>query len=86
MPHGWMAGIAEMKIGSGLLRRLDEGADRLDPVACRSFYCPTDLMVVPGWRAVLPRGPREALPVLTHRQLMHHPRAIARLTEVLLAP
>jgi len=86
MPRCWMAGIAEMKIGSGLLRRLDADADRLDPVACRSLYCPTDLMVVPGWRAVLPRGPREALPVLTHRQLMHHPRAIARLTEVLLAP
>ena len=49
-------------------------------------YSPTDLMVLPGWRAVLPRGPREALPVLTHRQLMHHPRAIARLTELLLAP
>jgi triacylglycerol lipase len=65
-----MAGIAEMKIGSGLLRRLDADADRLDPVACRSLYCPTDLMVVPGWRAVLPRGPREALPVLSHRHLL----------------
>ena len=86
MPRCCMAGIADMKIGSGLLRRLDADADRLASVDCRSFYSPTDLMVVPGWRAVLPRGSREALPVLTHRQLMHHPRAIARLTAVLLAP
>jgi triacylglycerol lipase len=86
MPRVCMAGIADMKIGSGLLRRLDAEADRLASVDCLSFYSPTDLMVVPGWRAVLPLGPREALPVLTHRQLMHHPRAIARLTEVLLAP
>ncbi len=86
MPRCWMAGIADMKVGSALLRRLDADADRLAPVACHSLYCPTDLMVLPGWRAVLPRGPREALPVLTHRQLMHHPRAIARLTELLLAP
>lgn len=86
MPRGCMAGIADMKIGSALLRRLDADAEGLASIDCRSFYCPTDLMVVPGWRAVLPRGPREALPVLTHRQLMHHPRAIARLTDVLLAP
>lgn len=86
MPRACMAGIADMKIGSPLLRRLDADPEVLASIDCRSFYCPTDLMVVPGWRAVLPRGPREALPVLTHRQLMHHPRAIARLTDVLLAP
>ncbi|MFM7228463.1 MAG: esterase/lipase family protein, partial [Cyanobacteriota bacterium] len=86
MPRGCMAGIADMKIGSALLRRLDADPEGLASIDCCSFYCPTDLMVVPGWRAVLPRGPREALPVLTHRQLMHHPRAIARLTDVLLAP
>jgi hypothetical protein len=35
---------------------------------------------------VLPKGPSQALPVLTHRQLILHPRAISRLVEVLLAP
>ncbi|MEY3756926.1 MAG: hypothetical protein RLZZ263_80, partial [Cyanobacteriota bacterium] len=49
-------------------------------------YCPADLMVFPGWRAYLPIGPRQALPVWTHRQLITHPRALAILSMALLAP
>jgi triacylglycerol lipase len=40
-------------------------------------------MVMPGWQAVLPVGERREIPVLTHAQLIHHPRAIALLMESL---
>jgi hypothetical protein len=39
-----------------------------------------------GWRAVLPRGPRQALPVFTNRQLVVHPRASRPVVHGLLAP
>ena len=86
IPRWPLAGTADMKIGSALLRDLDAGRDRLDPLQCVSLYSPTDITVFPGWRAVLPQGPRQALPVLTHRQLIAHPRATAAVADVLLAP
>jgi len=86
VPRWPLAGIADMKLGSRLLRQLNADPLGLRPVECSSFYCPTDLMVVPGWRATLPLGPRQALPVWTHRQLMAHPRALATLAEALLLP
>jgi len=85
-PRPLLAGIADMKLGSPLLRALDRHAHLLDGLECHSLYTPTDVTVCPGWRAVLPKGPRQALPVLTHRHLITHPRAIQQLVEVLLAP
>ena len=85
VPRSLLAGIADMKVGSPLLRELRRDAALLAPLECHSLYTPTDLTVLPGWRAVLPRGSREALPVLTHRQLIVHPRAVRRLVDVLLA-
>ena len=86
VPRALLAGIADMKLGSPLLRHLDAGTVRLHGVACTSFFCPTELTVVPGWRAVLPLGQRRALPVWTHRQLIGHPRALAAVADCLLAP
>ncbi len=86
VPRALLAGIADMKLGSPLLRHLDAGTLRLQGVACTSLYCRTELTVVPGWRAVLPVGERRALPVATHRQLIGHPRALAAVADVLLAP
>ena len=86
VPRGLLAGIADMKIGSALLRQLRSGTDRLQALECHSLYTATDLTVCPGWRAVLPLGSRQALPVRTHRQLILHPRAIEKVVEVLLAP
>ena len=83
MPHALMPGIAEMKIGSPFLQELQAGQDCLNNLECCSFYCRTDLMVVPGWRAVLPRGPAIALPVWTHAQLMGHARALKPLVSAL---
>ena len=86
VPRWPLAGIADMKIGSALLRDLDAGKHHLNGVQCVSLYSRTDITVFPGWRAVLPQGPRQALPVWTHRQLIVNPRAIATLAEELLAP
>jgi triacylglycerol lipase len=75
-PRFPLAGIADMKPGSELLRRLDADLELLRRVECCSFYCPTDLMVVPGWKAVLPVGPVRALPGLLHSRLMVDPVAL----------
>lgn len=85
VPRRWMAGIADMKIGSPLLQDLAAQSDRLQGIECHSLYSRTDITVFPGWRAVLPVGQRRALPVFTHRQLIVHPSAITQVAEVLLA-
>jgi len=84
VPHWLFAGIAEMKRGSPLLRALNADVSALNRVDCVSYFCRWDLMVVPGWQAVLPVGPKQALPVLTHQQLMSHPRALSVLITKLL--
>lgn len=86
VPRRLLAGIADMKVGSALLRDLDRQASLLEPIQCFSLFSRTDITVFPGWRAVLPVGPQQALPVLTHRQLIVHPRAIQFLADLLLAP
>ena len=43
-------------------------------------------MVLPGWRAVLPVGPKRRLPVLTHPQLIRDPLALGPLVQELLRP
>ena len=85
-PRWPLEGIADMKPGSPLLRRLNGDLSGLEPVQCSSFYSPFDLMVLPGWQAVLPVGRRLAIPVLSHRQLVSHPAALAILTRELLQP
>jgi len=85
VPHALLAGIADMKIGSPLLRDLERGSGSLVGLDCHSLYCPTDITVFPGWWAVLPVGRRRALPVLTHRQLIAHPWAVRLLADLLLA-
>ncbi|MGC5196485.1 esterase/lipase family protein [Aphanothece microscopica] len=83
-PRWMLAGIADMKLGSRLLQELNSDPTPLQDVDCCSFYSPADLMVVPGWRAVLPLGRRECLPVWTHRQLICSPIALERLSAELL--
>ena len=86
VPRCLLAGIADMKIGSALLRDLERERALLEPLDCHSLFTATDLTVFPGWRAVLPLGTRRSLPVLTHRQLIVHPKAIQVLADLVLAP
>lgn len=85
-PRWLLAGVADMKLGSRLLRQLNDNVDALRSVDCASFFCTADLMVWPGWRAVLPVGPRQSVPVLTHQQLMRDPAALDALVTELLRP
>jgi triacylglycerol lipase len=86
VPRRLLAGIADMKVGSALLRDLQRDQVLLASLECHSLFTPTDITVFPGWRAVLPLGTRRSLPVFTHRQLIIHPRAVRAVADVLLAP
>ncbi|MFM8276073.1 MAG: esterase/lipase family protein [Cyanobium sp.] len=85
-PGRWLPGLADMKPGSSLLRRLDAQPECLRAVECCSFYCPTDLTVFPGWQAVLPFGPRQPLPVFWHNRLMAEPGSLDPVARELLRP
>jgi triacylglycerol lipase len=88
VPRRWLPSIADMKLGSSFVRRLERARqqqpEQLEQIECHSFYCQLDLMVVPAWRGVLPVGSRRALPVWTHPQLIMHPVAIQEVAETLL--
>jgi len=83
-PRWPLAGIDDMKPGSALLRRLARDLEPLRQVECHSFYCRTDLTVVPGWRAVLPLGSRQPLPGLIHGRILAEPACLDLLTAELL--
>ena len=84
IPSWLLAGLADMKRGSPLLRSLNADLQSLKTLDCVSYYCRWDLMVVPGWQAHLPLGFVSSLPVLTHQQLMTHPRSLDVLLKTLL--
>jgi len=77
-------GLADVKRGSALLTELNSNLDTLASVECHSFYSALDLAVLPGWRAVLPVGPRTALPVATHPQLLRDAAALGPIARELL--
>ena len=85
-PGSLFRGIGDLQWGSALLKRLNNDLDRLLQIDCHSFYSGIDLVVLPGWRAVLPVGPCTMLPVLTHPQLLRDRAAIEPLARELLRP
>ena len=85
-PGRLFAGIADLKWGSPLLQRLNTDLASLAQVECHSFYSALDLVVLPGWRAVLPVGDLTLLPVPTHPQLLRDRAALGPLVRELLRP
>ncbi|MCX5953033.1 MAG: alpha/beta fold hydrolase [Cyanobacteria bacterium] len=86
-PRWPLASVADMKLGSDLLRRLNGDSGPLATIDCCSIYCVADVMVVPGWTAVLPVGRRLAFPLhLAHHELMARPEAVDLVTSELLRP
>jgi triacylglycerol lipase len=83
-PRRPMAGIADLKQGSALLQRLNSDLASLEAIECCSFYSGLDLVVLPGWRAVLPVGQQRRLPVLTHPQLLRDRQALEPLAAELM--
>ena len=76
VPSFLFRGISDMKLGSSLLNRLNNNEDKLKSLNCLSFYSSWDLMVFPGWQAVLPCGRSSSLPVLTHKGLLINTKSI----------
>ena len=76
IPRALLAGAADMKVGSALLRDLSRSSQILERLDCRSYFCHWDLMVCPYWTAKLPHGDQQVIDVWTHQQLMSHPRAL----------
>jgi triacylglycerol lipase len=85
-PSRLFRGIADLQWGSALLEQLNQDLDPLRRIECHSFYSGLDLVVLPGWRAVLPVGARTMLPVLTHPQLLRDRAALRPLAQELLRP
>ena len=84
VPKAIFAGIADMKLGSQLINSLNRFPTNLKSVHCRSYFSYSDLMVCPGYRAVLPYGPSISIPVLTHKCLIMHSKSIDILSQELL--
>ena len=74
IPRPLLAGAADMKVGSALLRDLSRSSKALQALDCRSYFCRWDLMVCPYWTALLPYGDQQIIDVWTHQQLISHPR------------
>ncbi|MCP9883989.1 alpha/beta fold hydrolase [Synechococcus sp. ATX 2A4] len=85
-PSWLVGGIAELKLGSPLVRELNGDLSGLDQVDCQSYYSPRDQVVVPAWRGVLPVGPSTALPPTLHQHILSDPRSLEALRQALLAP
>ena len=85
-PRRPLAGINDLKPGSALLNQLNGDLSNLEAIACCSFYSGIDLVVVPGWRAVLPVGEQRMLPVWTHPQLLRDRLSLEPLARELLRP
>ncbi len=83
MPPWLLPGVAEMKRASFLIKDLNSDLSSFKDITCISYFCFWDLMVLPGWRAVLPVGSRYAMPVLTHRQLISNSKALNILANAL---
>tara|TARA_Y100001968_G_scaffold3728_1_gene3270 strand:+ start:21735 stop:22340 length:606 start_codon:yes stop_codon:yes gene_type:complete len=76
VPSALFPGIGQMKRGSLFLQRLNWNSTSLNIVKCISFFCFFDLMVFPGWEAVLPVGASFQIPVLTHKGLISNLKGI----------
>jgi len=84
IPPWLLKGVAEMKRGSSLIKELNSDLNDLKGVDCMSFFCVCDLMVVPGWEAVLPVGSSSLIPVLTHKGLINSPTSLKILSQAIL--
>ena len=74
-----------MKKGSLLLEQLNNDYSCLKKIECSSYFCKWDLMTFPGWKAHLPLGYYEALPVMTRRGLITDSKALDILVKKILS-
>ena len=77
VPRFLLPSIADMKIGSQLIKDLNRSSYKLNCLKCFSYFCKWDVMVCPGWKAVLPIGLNRSIPVFTHQQLILDNKSIS---------
>ncbi len=85
VPGFLFAGIADMKLQSDLIKSLEISSDNLQEIRCKSFFSLWDLMVFPGYRAVLPFGTSIAVPVFTHKGLIKNSKSIEMISSYVLS-
>ena len=76
IPSCLFPGIADMKRGSDLVLDLNSELKTLKDIECIVFFSKWDLMSFPGGQGVLTIGRSISLPVLTHKQLITHSKAL----------
>lgn len=85
MPDRWrtdMHGVLDMRPESALLRDLAEDPDPFGPVEVHVLYTPFDLMILPPKSSRLRGAKSETeVPVVLHRLMITHPRAIAAIAD-----
>jgi len=84
VPGFLFKGISEMKLNSFLLRELSKDSLFLKDIQCISLFTIWDLMVLPGWKAHLPKGMKISLNVMKHRNLVKQANAINKIIQVLI--
>ena len=84
IPSFFLNGVAQMKRSSPLLLDLNSDISSLRNIECISTFCRWDLMVFPGWQAVLPFGLIYSIPVLYHKQLISSDIAIDYLVPLII--
>ncbi len=84
-PSWLLEGVAQMRRNSPLLDALNSDVHSLKGVKCKSFFTRWDLMVIPGWEAILKVGSQHEISVATHQQLITHPRSLEILVHAVLS-
>ncbi len=84
VPNLLFSGIADMKIGSDLIKSLDNSLGYLQNIRCTSFYTYFDLMVFPSYNSILPLGTSIPVPVLTHKSLIRSSKSVELISTSLL--
>ncbi len=84
VPTSLFPGIADMKINSELIKSLRITTCNLQGITCISFFSVWDLMVFPGYRAVMPFGLRIPSPVITHKGLVKNLKSIEMISNKIL--
>ena len=77
-------GISEMKINSTLLKELSKYDYLLNEINCISFFTYWDLMVFPGWRAILNSGEKISLKIYKHKNLVRNRIAVEKIINKLI--
>lgn len=70
-------GVSQMRLGSDFLRSLAQGAERLQGLACYSYWTPFDLMILPPTSSIWEAAENIKVKALCHPFMLTNDRVIA---------